>query len=199
MKTNLLLFIFVLIIGSGLVFVACGDENDDDDDDNSNSAEQETEWKDTTSGLTWQVNKITSESFPSTKKHCEDLEYAKNKDWRMPNIDELRSLIRNCTGGETGGTCGVTTSCLNLMCVSDCEKAACSSDGKECYWDSALGTSNCTMYWSSDAVADLPDDNNKEHQAWVVNFSNGRISNATSQDENGSSSNDSHSVRCVRK
>jgi len=118
--------------------------------------------------------------------YCDSLTLDGHDDWRLPTISELRSLIRGCPATETGGSCGVTDSCLsNSPCLSgDC--GGCLLDGGPaggCYWPDGM-EGWCDTYWSSSEHQDFP------YNAWVVAFGNGHVSAYGTQYE--------LSVRCVR-
>jgi len=137
--------------------------------------------------LNWQ-NPPASEpmSWSKAKQYCKDLTLNGHSDWRLPDIGELRSLIRGCPGTVTCGACGVTDGCLDSSCNDGGSCDSCShnsgpADG--CYWpDSMKG--NCSSYWSSSAVADTVS------LAWYVYFGYGDV-------YNGYVNFDIH-VRCVR-
>lgn len=59
--------------------------------------------------------------------YCEDLEESGNKDWRLPKISELRSLIINCEKTETGGNCKVDDDCHDPY--NDCMSYFCNGCG----------------------------------------------------------------------
>jgi Protein of unknown function (DUF1566) len=145
------------------------DDSDDDSSDDDDNATEET-WSDSSSGLTWQVTSSDdSMPFDDAKSYCNNLSLD-GGGWHLPTISELRSLIRGCDTTETGGSCGVTDSCLN----SSCQDASCyeySSGGDQtdgCYWPSQLG-GECWYYLSSSAVTDLDD------FTWIVDFGNGLV------------------------
>jgi len=119
-------------------------------------------WTDTTTGYVW-MNPSPSYymTWQSAVDFCNNLTFD-GKQWHLPTISELRTLIRNCPETQTGGACGVIDSCLSY---SPCWTSAC--DGcvskSGCYWDSNLqGT--CSWYWSSSSRADNTGD------AWGVGF-----------------------------
>lgn len=142
-------------------------------------------WTDPTSGLTWQVTPISDKSgqedwsWFAAKTYCNDLNLAGHTDWRLPDIGELRSLIRGCPVTEMGSaTCEVEEGgCLDSTCTYSscdyddnlcgcCESFAGPADG--CYWPDEM-QGPCGDYWSSSAVEDLDD------FAWYVRFDHGYV------------------------
>jgi len=109
----------------------------------------------------------------------EAITYCENLGGRLPTISELRTLIQNCPATQTGGSCGVTESCLSISCWSDaCSGCSGASDGRY----SQLGDTG--WFWSSSEQSGNAD------YAWIVNFKNG---NVYSNSKYGSDD-----VRCVR-
>ena len=111
-------------------------------------------WYDPTSGLCWEDPPLEEwTNWWDADTYCVGLSlggYGPGS-WRLPTINELRSLIRGCRATETGGACGVTEPCLDWTCWS----APCggcpffSGPGAGgCYWDAAFG-GTCGWYWSS--------------------------------------------------
>ncbi|HSW60686.1 MAG TPA: DUF1566 domain-containing protein [bacterium] len=97
----------------------------------------------------------------------EAITYCENLGGRLPTISELRTLIQNCQGTETGGECGVTDSCLSSEdCWNDpCYGCEYDESGKysvfgDTYW-----------FWSSSERSD------DAGRAWHVHFSNGNVGN----------------------
>ena len=169
------------------------DEDTTDGDDSTVDGDEITAtgepWYDSSSGLTWQNPPAGEEmNWDDAKKYCDNLDLSGHTDWRLPTIDELRSLVRGCPATEAGGSCNIQDGgCLAYSCRDDsCYDTGCSSgegpaDG--CFWPGDL-EGKCSWYWSSSAVADV------DYLAWDVNFSLGGVSN-------GLVGNDLH-VRCVR-
>ena len=131
------------------------------------------EWQETPTGGTM--------NWESAKTHCTELTLDSGG-WRLPNISELRSLIRNCSYIETGGVCGVQDECspcgvssgdvcLDTSCYesSVCNPSSCSNDGgpTSCYWPLELN-GMCGYYWSSSRVGNV-------FSAWYVSFSHGNV------------------------
>ena len=158
------------------------DEDDDADDDDASDDDASDDdapdddattgdvWEDSNSGLMWQNASDCCYDWSEAKSHCQNLNWGWYEDWRLPSISELRSLIRGCSATETGGSCGVTDSCLEYSCQdSSCHE--CSSGGGPadgCYWPSQLN-GDCSHYWSSSAVADY------DSPAWYVYFDYGYV------------------------
>ena len=135
--------------------------------------------------LIWSDRSSNSMNWSSAKQYCEDLTDGGFDDWRLPNIDELRTTIKNCYKTETGGQCKVSER-------SGCLAANCWYPDKTCYCDdrsnnggyySKLGDPDGVL-WSSSTRSDNPD------YAWYVLFKAGYVSyNNKSYDID---------VRCVR-
>lgn len=145
---------------------------------NSTSA---TPCRDSSSGLTWSARASSDYTWQDAVDYCSSYSEGGLSGWHLPTISELRTLIQNCSGTVTGGSCGVTDSCLSS---SSCwTSSACYS----CYYDSTGGHSKfgeIALFWSSSTRSDVTD------TAWYVSFSSGGVSD-------GSKTNSS-SVRCVR-
>ncbi len=188
-KILLISFLGMLCLGLGLALsCATGDDDADDDagdddagddDDDTNDATDDDADDDTdddadddTSGnLTWQDPPSSDYmTWEEAISYCENLSFSGHDDWRLPTISELRSLIRGCDGTVTGGSCGVTDSCLDSSCQDEscyaCEYGAGPNNG--CYGPPELA-GECDWYWSSSPVADFAG------RAWFVNFSDGAV------------------------
>ncbi len=153
----------------------------DDDDDPVQGT-----WHDSSSGLPWS-NTLTEPKmyWGAAKEHCNAMSLGGHSDWRLPNISELRSLIRGCAGTATGGYCGVTDSCIDISCQGGVCYDCSAGDGPadNCYWPDSMEGS-CGSYWSSSPVGDL------DGSAWLVNFYDGHVYNYLANDDS--------KVRCVR-
>jgi hypothetical protein len=110
--------------------------------------------------------------------------------WRLPAIDELRTLVGGCPASETGGVCGVTADCLgHAACASACAPCVEASGGDQtCYGHEWLSDSysspRCREYWSASPDPDAPG------EAWLLDFSNAAIAHAPVTEV--------HWVACVR-
>ena len=115
--------------------------------------------------LYWSSKAPQKMNWDEALNYCKNLDEGGYNDWRLPNIDELRSLVKNCPNSQIGGKCNVTQECLywgkcNRNC-DDCRRIENSSYSK-------LGYSG--WFWSSSNRADDAD------YAWYLDFDNGRIS-----------------------
>ncbi|MCX5896162.1 MAG: DUF1566 domain-containing protein, partial [Proteobacteria bacterium] len=147
-------------------------------------------WNDPATNLTWQdpqKDAYSSEdgglTQPDAVRYCEELVMGGYADWRLPNIDEMRTLVRGNPATETGGDCLLTEGSLK----DDMLDPACREGDTEfggpgvggCYWPPEL-TGTCNKpdpaaaghpleYVSSTVAADNKD--------WVgdVLFDNGSV------------------------
>jgi len=133
-------------------------------------------------GLFWSERSSYFMAWQEAVGYCEVLEEGEYADWRLPTINELRTIIINCPDTMPEGACKVSDpDCL----IEDChwEKCSCNGDGDSF---SALGDGSIRTLWSSSFS---PSPFYSSH-AWVVSFAHDSIY---------SSDKDNYeSVRCVR-
>jgi len=148
-------------------------------------------WCEASAGLCWQEPPFFEPlNFTEATAFCEDFDLGGYNDWRIPNIDELRSLIRGCAVNEPPGACGVTAqapACLDPGCSNTCgecsENAGPAAGG--CYWDVALSNRCSNPLWSSSPLGTSLDSH------WLIHFAiAGLMSHGTTDSTN--------LVRCVR-
>jgi len=129
--------------------------------------------------LQWSNKASEKMKWKNAVNYCRNLTEGGFDDWRLPNIDELRTLIIDNPDTETGGTCKISEKNHQLSYKKDWTVVC---NGRENKKHSKLNDTG--LFWSSSVLTDFSDDR------WNVGFNTGRISNA-SMDEY-------ISVRCVR-
>lgn len=129
----------------------------------------------------WSELSSNKMNFNEARNYCRKLRDGGNSDWRLPTIDELRTLIQNCPGSETAGACKVSEEegCLSSACLSDryCECGPNSMGNR-----SKLG--DTIIIWSSSMKTGAND------RVFVVDFLRGGISSNSTGTRNN--------VRCTR-
>ncbi len=154
--------------------------------------------EDVETGFEWQENGAANPmTFDAAGSYCENLE-TDGGGWRLPNISELRTLVRNCPDIGTDGGCGVLDVCppcgvesaerclTATLCKGlNCSPSECSNDGGPdgCYSSPELG-GTCQWFWSSSEEA-------LSTCAFIVDFFKGEVDCYVK-------SSDSGYVRCVR-
>ena len=118
----------------------------------------------TIDGYMWSP-KASTIDWESAVSYCNNMTECGYSDWHLPTISELRTLIQNCSGTVTGGSCGVTDSCLSWSCGNDPCCDGCSFDSSGYY--SKLG--DTYFFWSSSTKSDNTD------SAWFVDFRDGSV------------------------
>ena len=144
-------------------------------------------WEDPETKLMWSTKVLNPIDWSTAVSYCEDLEEGGYSDWRLPNIDELRTLIRNCPKAESGGPCRITDDggCLAGSCANYCYCDY--RNGNNGGYYSKLGDDGDVILWSSSTKSD------KTNYAWTVLFDQGGVS---SYDK--SYKYDDFKARCVR-
>ena len=146
-------------------------------------------WTDPTTKLTWE-NPATPAAcnWQGAVDDCSALSACGHDDWRLPNIDELRTLMRGCAGTVTGGACpihvGSPASDFTSACY--CTKLGGPSAGG-CFWDPVFGE-QCGyfayLYWSFSETAVAG------KNAWAASYFDGRLLQPWKTDK--------QRLRCVR-
>ena len=153
---NWLALLLALCLFASFAVVACGDDDDDDDDNDDSGGDDDDDWApypqcddtwtDSSTGLTWQVcpppdiwrlsgtECSDGECCDFSKNYCEDLVFGGYDDWRLANIDELRTLIRGCASSEPSGDCDPSDS--DFHSCDGCGSGAGGHDG--CYIEPSL-------------------------------------------------------------
>ncbi len=167
------------------MFITCLDDDDDDSgDDDTDGCDT---WTDSASGLMWQNAQMISAQWEDAIEYCFNLSCGGYDDWRVPTINELRSLIRGCPATEIGGSCGVSTpdcteySCRENACTGCEEFEGPALDG---YYLSDDLEGDYWVNWSATEIT------GEDDFAWIVSFKYAAVGSGHFDSEN--------EVRCVR-
>ena len=182
MKKIILLTLFTLF-----TLVSC---NQNADLQSSNSSKSPTDNKQNKEkSLQW--SNLAEIEGRSAGTYCRNLREGEHTDWRLPNIDELRTLIKNCPATETDGMCRVSekNDCISESCYSKSCKGCAKKINDFNYQIpkdgfSKLGDNEKIFLWSSSELF------GKDYRGWYVSFFDGGIYTAAWID--------SLYVRCVR-
>ena len=126
----------------------------------------------------------------AAKQYCEDLTEGGFTDWRLPNIDELRLLVKNCPAIESGGECrisekkGILSWNDNLGdCGCFCTVSRSQSKGCSIYYD------NYSKFGDEGALCSSSyESSSGSTWIWLIDFTDGQL--VTGGGPRG--------VRCVR-
>lgn len=134
---------------------------------------------DAATGLAWSEKTIHSKIWSEAVFYCENLEEFGVKKWRLPNIDELRTLVQECRGTVTGGECMVSDA-RGCLSYDSCWSTSCLCKFDESVKYSKFG--DLGGLWSSSEMGD--------EGAWYINFYEAEIVDVHKQN--------SYYVRCVK-
>ena len=148
---------------------------------------------DSATGLVWSAaesDNSPTKTGAAAVYYCNNLTEGGFTDWRLPNIDELRSLL-NCSKTGLNGTCKVseTTGCLSSEnCWTESTCATCGTSSA-----STIGKfADSDWFWSSSVVSEKIEDR------WIIDFSVGRLTNSNKEHYLISGGYTRVYVRCVR-
>ena len=123
---------------------------------------------DSKTGKVWSSISENDMDWERAVEYCEGLEEGGKTDWRLPTIDELRTLIRNCKITAVGGSCEVSES-QGMLSVADMEGCTCEFDEEFSGKYSKFGDISKTLWSSSEqSEADVDD-------AWKIDFNSASI------------------------
>ena len=139
--------------------------------------------------LEWSKRSRNEMNWNEAKQYCANLTEGGYSDWRLPNIDELRTTIKNCPKTEPGGECKVSekNGCLSSQqCGNARSKDSCGCEYKKNNggYYSKLGDHDGVYLWSSSTLV------GSANRAWAVDFDDGGVSNLYKTNN--------YDVRCVR-
>ena len=128
-----------------------------------------------TAELEWSQRSKRGMDYAVAKQYCDKLDEGGHKDWRLPNIDELRTLIKNCPKTETGGKCKVSekNGCLSWEdCGNGYREGSCECDERKKnnsgYYSKLSDPGNVSL-WSSSSSDEW------FHCHWSVDFNDGAV------------------------
>lgn len=128
--------------------------------------------------LIWSNRSANKMNWNSAVQYCKNLTEGQ-RSWRLPTIDELRTIIRNCSKTEKDGKCKITEKCLSLDCMKE---DTCYCKYKNHNYYSKLD-SNDGWLWSSSVPS------GSSYDAWGIDFVDASIEKKTMDSLNY--------VRCV--
>jgi len=163
------------------------------------SCEGDGVWEDTATGLCWMREDAHIEvsendyqdiyfmNWWDASTLCSKNKWGGYSDWRLPEVQELISLVRDCPSEN----CPVIDPvCLDYTCNDDqacagCEEPLAGPGAEGCYWPSGLGPDCSFPRWSISLVE------SHSELAWCVDFAVGEV---YPWNRNGTA----YRVRCVR-
>ena len=127
----------------------------------------------------WEPQVVRVEGWDAAKAYCENLNYAGHDDWRLPNLTELKSIVKGC---NKTNECPVTAENPAYPGNYSSVCKTCSSGN---YLQPEVGEQIDFPYWTS-----TTDDPSKNYRIWAINFINGEVFYSYASAN--------HYARCVR-
>jgi len=126
---------------------------------------------DPTTGLSWQnPPDDVARTWADAVAYCQGLAL-RGGGWRLPKIQELRSVIKGCPNTALGGACQATDpTCTTRACMAGCDQCDTTiiNNVIVCLWAPGLAGSCSGAHWSSTDYADSIDPG-----AWYVDYGHG--------------------------
>lgn len=139
---------------------------------------------DSANRLIWSSRTTTNKNWSAAVSYCEDdLNEGGYSDWRLPTIDELRTLVVNCPGTQADGACAISDPDRLSETDRVIEDCSCEEVSGNSTYYSKFG--NDTQLWSSSDFAE------SDGYAWRIYFNTANV-NVNVKNSN------SYPVRCVR-
>lgn len=181
------------------------DDNDSDDDDSTEPDSDADDDSDTGSGedgphecavnpttpcksgnLIWSSRSASPADWDIAKSKCATYSEGKfTSGWKLPTINELRGIIQNCDKTKAGGDCQVTNECSSDSCYTNglCNKV---------FGDICTPSLEHSPFGETEKLWSVTDQSNDPNTAWYVDFNNGEIGYAAT--------NNNYEIyyRCVR-
>ena len=109
-------------------------------------------------------------TWNEAQDYCKKLD-SWGETWRLPNIDELRELVRNCSATEPGGSCRVSEegNCIAGNCSAPKDSCTCERKPKNRGYYSMFGDADYIGLWSGTTLSD------DDKKAWGTVFYSGMI------------------------
>ena len=120
--------------------------------------------------LVFSARSLDKMTWSEAQDFCKSLSFY-GEEWRLPNIDELRELVRNCPATEPGGSCKVSEegNCLAGNCSAPKDSCTCERKPKNRGFYSMFGDADYIGLWSSSTLS------NDDKKAWGAVFFSGMI------------------------
>ena len=120
--------------------------------------------------LVFSARSLEKMTWNEAQDFCKGIKFY-NEEWRLPNIDELRELVRNCPATEPGGSCRVSEegNCLAGNCSQPKDSCTCERKLKNRGFYSMFGDADYIGLWSSSTLS------NDDKKAWGAVFYSGMI------------------------
>ena len=140
----------------------------------------------------WTAKQTGDYIFVKAKHYCDDLTLCGYSDWDLPDIGELRSLIRGCPNTALGSdSCNVQPGgCLDKSCNEGDLCVHCPDDDGPaggCYWPDEMEGDCVWPWWTSSFVENHPS------SVWSVRFSSGTV-----YEVGATAAGNKYQIRCVR-
>ena len=104
-------------------------------------------WYDSATSLCWEIVPGNSDlAYSDAYDYCENATTGGYNDWKLPNVEQLRTLILGCPETETGGPCQdypeIIEACYGCGIKDD-------TDENRCYWNELFGSQCTGRFWTT--------------------------------------------------